>query len=60
MGTRTERRGDEPSLYDDEELVAEIARVRMRLKVLRPSNAGIRKSLESRLHNLEREKLKRS
>jgi len=47
-------------LYDDEELVAEIARVRMRLKVLRPSNAGIRKSLESRLHNLEREKLKRS
>jgi len=60
MGTRTDNRGDAPSSYGDEELAAEIARVRMRLQVLRPSNAGIRKSLESRLHNLECEKLRRA
>jgi hypothetical protein len=59
MGTRTGARGDEPGAYDDRGLKQEIARVRMRLDELRPSNSGLRKSLESRLHNLEREQARR-
>jgi hypothetical protein len=60
MGTRTGNRGDGPSSYDDEGLRAELARVRMQLKLLPPRNAGIRKSLQSRLHNLERVQFRRS
>ncbi len=60
MGTRTRTRGDEPAPYTDDGLRTEIARVEMRLAVLRPSNAAQRRSLESRLRNLRREQISRA
>jgi hypothetical protein len=59
MGTRTGTRGDLPTSYTSEGLEVEIARVRMRLNVMKPSKAALRKSLEARLHNLERERRRR-
>jgi len=59
MGTRTGKRGNPPASYSSGDLDEEIARVRTHLEALRPSNAMLRKRLESRLHNLEREKAKR-
>ena len=55
MGTRTGQRGEAASSYSEAGLRDEIGRVELRLVVLTPSKASIRKRLESRLHNLERE-----
>ena len=59
MGTRTGTRGDSPTSYTSQGLAAEIARVQMRLNILKPTKASLRKSLEGRLHNLERERTRR-
>ena len=59
MGTRTGSRGNDPAFYSDDGLAAETARVRMSLRILAPSKASLRKSLESRLHNLETEERRR-
>ena len=55
MGARTGARGEEPRLHSEDGLPTEIGRVKMRLSVLHPSNATQRRSLESQLHNLQRE-----
>jgi hypothetical protein len=59
MATRTGTRGDAPTSYTSEGLTVEIARVRMRLNIMKPPKASLRKSLEARLHNLEREQRRR-
>ncbi|MFL5295283.1 MAG: hypothetical protein ACJ798_02765 [Phenylobacterium sp.] len=59
MGTRTSKRGEPPDSYTDAELAQETARVETRIGLPLKLKAGLRKRLESRLHNLRREQMKR-
>jgi hypothetical protein len=59
MGTRTKGGGDAPWSYSDDGLEPEVARLKVRMKVITPSNADLRKQMIVRIHSLEREQLKR-